>query len=94
MPEIKTIHDRNSNILPTTAELLASSKKGHEGEGMNKNDCTELNETQGHIADIKEHTDAEKLADMIRAGMMDNDDAEISRLDRTERGSWPDITEI
>ncbi len=94
MPKYETIHDRDSRILPTVSELRASQKEGMEDEGMNETDCTELNAVQGHQADIKEFTDGPQRAKLYCGGMMDNQEAEISRLDRTERGSWPDAEEI
>jgi hypothetical protein len=76
------------------SEMRASQKKGSEGEGLNETDCTELNATQGHEADIREHVDAERLAEKIRSGMMDNEDADNALLDRTDKKGWPNIVEI
>lgn len=53
MPDIKTIHDKDSYLLPHVDELRASQKKGSQGTGMNPPD-TKLNETQGHQVDIRE----------------------------------------
>jgi hypothetical protein len=94
MPKYEYIHDRDSQILPTVGEMRKSQAEGNVGEGLNEYDCTDLNAVQGHKADIKEHMDAEELANKILRGMTENEDAEIDRLDRTPRGSWPDITEL
>jgi hypothetical protein len=94
MPKIETINDRDSYILPTVSNLRNTQQEGMCCEGMNDNDCTELNSTQGHQADIKEFTDGPQVAKLVRRGMIQNNDADISRLDRTERGSWPEITEL
>jgi len=83
-----------SQMLPSVSELRATQKKGMADEGMNTTDCTELNAVQGHQADIREHIDGEQLANKIHRGMIDNDDADVSRLDRTPKGSWPEITEL
>lgn len=83
-----------SQMLPSISELRATQKEGSEGEGMNENDCTELNSTQGHQADIKEHVDGAQRASSARRNKMEGDDADVSRLDRTERKSWPEITEL
>jgi hypothetical protein len=50
--EITTVHDKDSDMLPSVAELRASQRKGSEGKGMNPPD-TKLNETQGHGVEIK-----------------------------------------
>lgn len=50
--ESKTIHDKDSDMLPSIEELRASQKQGGEGKGMNPAD-TKLNETQGHEVEIK-----------------------------------------
>lgn len=83
-----------SQMLPGVSELRATQAEGLAGEGMNENDCTELNSTQGHQADIREHAGGMQLAKTTRRNKMENDDADNARLDRTEKGSWPDITEI
>lgn len=91
---IKTINDRNSEMLPSVAELRATQKKGMAGEGMNEYDCTDLNAVQGHKADIKEFTEGEKRASLYCDGMMDNEDADVSRLSRTNMSDHPEITEL
>lgn len=53
MPEIKVIHDRDSELLPSIGELRASQSKGATGSGMNENTGKELNSTQGHGVDIR-----------------------------------------
>lgn len=53
MPDIKTIHDKDSYILPSVAEMRASQKKGSEGPGMNDPDC-KMGDQQGHQVDIRE----------------------------------------
>jgi len=83
-----------SQMLPSVSELRATQTEGLADEGLNPTDCTELNAVQGHQADIKEHVDGEALARKIHRGMIDNNDADVSRLDRTERKSWPEITEL
>jgi hypothetical protein len=93
MPKIETIHDKDSYVLPTVSELRATQKEGNTGEGLNKTDCTELNAVQGHQADIREFVEGEKFA-KVRLAALDNEDADISRLDRTNRDSWPEITEL
>ena len=52
MAEINTVHDKDSDMLPSVAELRASQKKGATGKGMNPAD-TKLNECQGHEVEIK-----------------------------------------
>lgn len=83
-----------SQMLPSVSELRATQKQGMADEGMNETDCTELNAVQGHQADIKEHIDGGQLAETTRREKMENNDADVSRLDRTERKSWPEITEL
>lgn len=83
-----------NQMLPSVSELRATQKEGSEDEGLNSTDCTELNAVQGHQADIKEHVDGGQLAETTRRKKMENNDADVSRLDRTERGSWPEITEL
>jgi hypothetical protein len=51
--ESKTIHDKDSAMLPSIEELRASQKKGATGKGMNPPD-TKLNEEQGHEVEIKD----------------------------------------
>lgn len=51
--DITTIHDRDSDMLPSVAELRASQRKGAEGKGMNPPD-SKLNEEQGHEVEIKD----------------------------------------
>ena len=93
MPEIKTIHDKDSIVLPNIDELRASQKKGRTGEGMSETGCRELNATQGHQADIREFTEAGRQAEIVRSAKS-NQDAKIDRLDRTDRRDHPDITEL
>jgi len=83
-----------SQILPSVSELRATQKQGMQGEGLNDYDCTDLNAVQGHKADIKEYVDGAQTAKTMRRIKMENQDADNARLDRTEKGSWPDITEI
>jgi hypothetical protein len=94
MATYKKIDDRNSEILPSITKLRASQAKGAADEGMNETDCRELNATQGHIADIKEFTDAERQCAIIRRGMMANQDADPSRMDDVNRKDWPEGEEI
>lgn len=83
-----------SQMLPGVGELRATQKEGSEGEGMNDADCTELNATQGHEADIKEHVDGAQQAKTTRRNKMEGNDADPSRMDKVERKSWPEITEL
>lgn len=94
MAKIETINDRDSYILPTVSDLRKTQQEGMCCEGMNETDCTELNAVQGHQADIKEFMPGDELAKITRRNKMENNDADVSRLDRTERGSWPEITEL
>jgi hypothetical protein len=94
MAKISTVNDRNSYVLPTVSELRSTQKEGMAGEGMNDNDCTELNSTQGHQADIKEFDDGPARAKLQERGMMNNDDADIGRLSRTDMSGRPEITEL
>lgn len=93
MPEIKVIHDRDSDMLPSIGELQESGNRGRTGSGTNKNTGKELNSTQGHEVDIKEGVTGESLAESIHKGMMDGS-ASLDKLDRTNRSSWPDATQI
>lgn len=49
MPEIKTVHDQDSYILPHIDKLRDSQAKGNQVP----NEC-HLNEIQGHGVDIRE----------------------------------------
>lgn len=48
MPEITTIHDKNSEMLPHVDKLRESQKQGNQVP----DDC-HLNEIQGHGVEIK-----------------------------------------
>jgi len=96
MPNIKQVDDRNSEILPSITQLRASQAKGQRDEGMNESDCTELNATQGHQADIKEHTDAGKQCGIIQRGRGMNGDPAATKtlMDNVNRENHPDIEEL
>jgi len=53
MPEITTIHDKNSEMLPHVDKLRQSQKQGGEGRGLPENETGKLNEAQGHQVEIK-----------------------------------------
>lgn len=53
MPEIKTIHDKNSEMLPHVDKLMESAKQGSTGKGLPENDYGPLNSCQGHQVEIK-----------------------------------------
>jgi len=66
-----------------------------QGEGLNDYDCTDLNAVQGHKADIKEYVDGAQNGPKpcaVSKWKIKTAD-QRPRLDRTEKGSWPDITE-
>jgi len=53
MPEITTIHDKNSEMLPHVDKLRESQKQGGQGRGLPENDHGPLNSIQGHGVEIK-----------------------------------------
>lgn len=53
MPEIKTIHDKNSEMLPHVDKLMESAKRGNSGCGLPENDHGPLNSSFGHGVEIK-----------------------------------------
>ncbi len=53
MPEIKTIHDKDSDMLPSVTEMRASQKQGSTGDGLPENCTGKLNETIGMQVEIK-----------------------------------------
>ena len=91
MPNYKTIDDRNSDILPTVAQMRKSQADGQTGEGLNETDCRELNAVQGHQADIQEFTDAGKQCGLIERGLM-NGDPKLTKMlmDGVSRNDWPE----
>lgn len=84
-----------NELLPSINELRASQKKGREDEGLNETDCRELNATQGHKVDIRDYPGADQACEAVQRGMMDgNASGNLTKLDRTDRGSWPDAEKI
>ena len=53
MPEIFTIHDKDSFILPHIDELRDSQREGATQDGLEENCTGKLNEAQAHEVEYK-----------------------------------------